>query len=116
TLGATSVGMIMGTAAYMSPEQASGKNADRRADIWSFGVVLYEMLAGKQAFAGESVSDTLATVLKLDPDWKALPKDTPASIVTLLHRCLTKDRRKRLQVISYARIALEDSSAAEPVP
>ena len=73
TLGATRVGMILGTAAYMSPEQANGYPADRRADIWSFGAVLYEMLSGKRAFAGESVSDTLATVLKLDPDWNALP-------------------------------------------
>jgi len=74
TLGATSVGVIMGTAAYMSPEQASGKVADRRSDIWSFGAVLYEMLSGKQTFAGESVSsDTLASVLKVEPDWSALP-------------------------------------------
>src|SRR5215468_4448255 len=77
TLGGTSVGVIMGTAAYMSPEQASGKIVDRRSDIWSFGAVLYEMLCGKQTFAGESVSDTLASVLKVEPDWNALPKDTP---------------------------------------
>jgi serine/threonine protein kinase len=94
TLGATRVGVIMGTAAYMSPEQASGKKADRRADIWSFGAVLYEMLSGKKAFEGESVSDTLATVLKLDPDWSALPKETPGSIVKLVRRCLTKDRKR----------------------
>src|SRR5215467_8288315 len=80
TLGATSVGVIMGTAAYMSPEQAIGKPADRRADIWSFGAMLYEMLSGKKAFEGESVSDTLASVIKLEPDWSALPQDTPASI------------------------------------
>ena len=107
TLGATRVGVILGTAAYMSPEQASGKVADRRADIWSFGAVLYEMLAGRKAFPGESASDTLATVLKLDPDWSALPNETPASIVKLLRRCLTKDRRQRLQAIGEARIALE---------
>src|SRR5262249_53169337 len=70
-LGATNVGVILGTAAYMSPEQAGGKVADRRSDIWSFGAVLYEMLTGKQAFAGESVSDTLATVMKVEPDWNA---------------------------------------------
>src|SRR5215467_5106557 len=92
TVGATSVGVIMGTAAYMSPEQASGKIADRRSDIWSFGAVMYEMLSGKQAFAGESVSDTLASVLKLDPDWSALPQGTPASILKLVRRCLTRDR------------------------
>jgi len=107
TLGATRVGMILGTAAYMSPEQAAGKTADRRADIWSFGAVLFEMLSGKQAFRGENASDTLATVMKLDPDWSALPKDTPASIVKLLRRCLTKDRKQRLQAIGEARIALE---------
>ncbi len=107
TLGATRVGMILGTAAYMSPEQASGHPVDRRADIWSFGAVLYEMLAGKRAFPGESAADTLATVLKLDPDWDALPAETPASIAKLLRRCLAKDRKQRLQAIGEARIALE---------
>ncbi|SPE38254.1 Serine/threonine protein kinase [Candidatus Sulfopaludibacter sp. SbA6] len=116
TLGATRMGVIMGTAAYMSPEQASGKTTDRRADIWSFGAVLYEMLAGKRAFAGESVSDTLATVLKLDPDWDALPAATPASIGKLVRRCLTKDRKQRLQAIGEARIALENPERDEPVP
>jgi Tol biopolymer transport system component len=115
TLGATRVGVIMGTAAYMSPEQASGKTADRRADIWSFGAVLYEMLAGKKAFEGESVSDTIASVLKLDPDWDALPDATPASIHKLVRRCLTKDRKQRLQAIGEARIVLEESpSQTEP--
>src|SRR5215813_12302486 len=111
TLGATSVGVILGTAAYMSPEQASGKIADRRSDIWSFGAVLYEMLSGKQTFAGESVSDTLASVLKLDPDWSALPKDTPTSILKLMRRCLTRDRKRRLQAIGEARIVLEEQLA-----
>src|SRR5215510_4896082 len=111
TMGATSVGVILGTAAYMSPEQASGKVADRRSDIWSFGAVLYEMLSGKQAFAGESVSDTMASVLKLDPDWSALPKDTPASILKLMRRCLTRDRKRRLQAIGEARIVLEEQLA-----
>ena len=95
TLGVTRVGVILGTAAYMSPEQASGKTADRRADIWGFGAVLYEMLSGKRAFAGESVSDTLASVLKVEPDWSALPTETPASIRRLIQRCLTKDRKQR---------------------
>src|SRR5262249_40028616 len=111
TLGATSLGGILGTAAYMSPGQASGKIADRRSDIWSFGAVLYEVRSGKQAFAGESVSDTLASVLKVDPDWSALPEDTPASILKLLRRCLTKDRKRRLQAIGEARIIIEDQLA-----
>src|SRR5262245_19282273 len=116
TLGATSVGVIMGTAAYMSPEQASGKIADRRSDIWSFGAVLYEMLSGKQPFAGESVSDTLASVLKVDPDWSVLPKGTPASILKLMRRCLTKDRKQRLQAIGEARIVLENPAGEDPAP
>jgi len=111
TLGATNIGVILGTAAYMSPEQASGKVADRRSDIWSFGAVLYEMLSGKQAFAGESVSDTLASVLKVDPDWSVLPQDTPASVLKLIRRCLTKDRKRRLQAIGEARIVIEDQLA-----
>ena len=116
TLGATPVGVILGTAAYMSPEQASGHPADRRADIWSFGAVLYEMLAGTRAFGGESAPDTLATVLKLEPDWNALRAGTPPSIVKLLRRCLTKDRKQRLQAIGEARITLETPAAEEPVP
>jgi serine/threonine-protein kinase len=116
TLGATRVGVIMGTAAYMSPEQASGTRADRRADIWSFGAVLYEMLAGEKAFEGEWVSDTLANVLKLDPDWDALPAETPASIRSLIRRCLMKDRKQRLQAIGEARIALEAPVGAEIAP
>jgi len=113
TLGGTRVGMILGTAAYMSPEQASGHQADRRADIWSFGAVLYEMLLGKKAFPGESVSDTLATVLKVDPDWDALPAETPGTIRQLVRRCLTKDRKRRLQAIGEARIALESPGRGE---
>jgi serine/threonine protein kinase len=107
SLGATRAGVILGTAAFMSPEQANGYAVDRRADIWSFGAVLYEMLTGRKAFPGESVSDTLATVLKIDPDWNALPAATPAAIRTLLRRCLTRDRKQRLQSIGEARIALE---------
>jgi len=108
TLGVTNVGVIMGTAAYMSPEQAGGKTVDRRADIWSFGAVLYEVLSGRRAFAGDSVSDTLAGVLKVDPDWKALPSDTPTAVRRLIQRCLTKDRKQRLQAIGDARIAIEE--------
>ena len=108
TAAATKMGVIMGTAAYMSPEQARGKTADRRSDIWSFGVVLFEMLARKQIFAGEMVSDTLAAVLKDDPDWSLLPPDTPQPVADLLGRCLQKDPRRRLQSIGDARIVLED--------
>jgi len=116
SLGATRVGAVIGTAAYMSPEQASGTAADRRSDVWSFGTVLFEMLTGKHAFAGESVSDTLASVLKLDPDWSALPSGTPPPIFKLIRRCLTKDRRQRLQAIGEARIIIADpKSSDEPM-
>jgi Tol biopolymer transport system component len=114
TMGATQGGMILGTAAYMSPEQARGKSADRRADIWEFGCVLYEMLAGKKAFGGETVSDTLAAVIRAEPDWSALPSNTPARIHELLRRCLTKDPKQRLQSIGEARIAIDRVSAGEP--
>jgi Tol biopolymer transport system component len=113
SIGATRAGVIMGTAAYMSPEQAHGKAADRRSDIFSFGAVLYEMLTGKRAFTGESVGDTLASVLKLDPNWNQLPAETPEPIRRLLKRCLAKDRKQRLQAIGEARIILENP-AAEP--
>ena len=108
SLGVTSAGVILGTAAYMSPEQASGQQVDRRTDIWSFGAVLYEMLVGRKAFPGQSMSDTLAAVLKVDPDWEALPAETPSSIRQLIRRCLTRDRGQRLQAIGEARIVLEN--------
>ena len=114
TLELTRVGVIMGTAAYMSPEQAGGKAADRRADIWSFGAVLYEMLSGKRAFAGELVPDTLASVLKIDPNWNALPVATPLPVRDLVRRCLTKDRKQRLQAIGDARIAIEEVLGSAP--
>ena len=104
----TEAGMIMGTAAYMSPEQARGKTVDRRTDIWAFGVVLFEMLSGTRLFAGETVSDTLAAVLKTDPDWMLLPGDTPFEVKTLLHRCLQRDPRQRLRDIGDARLALSE--------
>jgi len=91
----TGVGMLLGTAAYMSPEQARGKPVDKRSDIWAFGCVFYEMLTGRRAFDGHDVVDTLGAVARLDPDWKALPTDVPAAVRTLLHTCLTKDRGKR---------------------
>ncbi len=108
TAMATRAGVILGTAAYMSPEQARGKRVDRRADIWAFGVVICEMLTGKRLFAADEVSDTLAEVLKTEPDWKLLPPDVPQSIRTLLSRCLDKDPRRRLRDIGEARIAIDD--------
>ncbi len=111
TMGSTKAGVILGTAAYMSPEQAKGKSADRRADIWSFGVVLFEMLSGKQAFGGETVSDSLAAIIKDVPDWSQLPPRTPPAIVDLLHRCLQKDPKQRLQAIGDARITIDEAIA-----
>ena len=108
TSAGTLAGTILGTAAYMSPEQAHGRAADRRADIWSFGCVLYELLTGRMAFTGESISDTLASVLKFEPDHDALPADAPSAVRRLLRRCLTKDPKKRLQAIGEARIVVED--------
>ncbi|HEV2306085.1 MAG TPA: protein kinase [Candidatus Acidoferrales bacterium] len=105
---ATQAGIILGTAAYMSPEQAKGKSVDRRADIWAFGCVLYEMLTGKMAFSGETVTDTLAAVIRAEPDWTLLPKDTPTHVRVLLQRCLKKDAKQRLRDIGDARIALEE--------
>ena len=99
----TQAGMILGTAAYMSPEQARGKPVDKRADIWAFGCVLYEMLSGERAFAGEGVSDVLASVLAREPDWTRLPAGTPARLLDLLRRLLVKDARERLRDIGDAR-------------
>jgi Tol biopolymer transport system component/tRNA A-37 threonylcarbamoyl transferase component Bud32 len=105
---ATQAGIILGTAGYMSPEQARGKAVDRRADIWAFGCLLYEMLTGVQAFRGETVTDTLAALLKSEPDWSRLPSATPAHVRVLLRRCLQKDPRQRLRDIGDARISLEE--------
>ncbi len=110
---ATQAGIILGTAAYMSPEQAKGKSVDRRTDIWAFGCVLYEMLTGKMAFSGETVTDTLAAVIKSEPDWNAVPANTPSRIRELLQRCLKKDPRQRLQSVGDARIAIEEILAGE---
>ena len=109
---ATQLGFIIGTAAYMSPEQAKGKPADKRADIWAFGCVLFEMLAGTRAFAGDDVSDTMAAILRGDPEWTRLPADTPRAIVRLLKRCLEKDRRQRLHDIADARLDLQEALSA----
>ena len=105
----TGVGMILGTAAYMSPEQAKGKPADKRSDVWAFGCVVYEMLTGARAFKGDDVSDTLAAVLRGEPDWRALPARTPASIRRLLRRCLEKDRKRRLADAADARLEIDDA-------
>jgi serine/threonine protein kinase len=109
TVSMTAPARLMGTAAYMSPEQATGKEADRRSDIWAFGCVLYEMLTGNPAFAGETVSEILAEVLKSEPDFRALPSSTPQSIRRLLRRCLQKDRKRRQRHIGDARLEIEDA-------
>jgi eukaryotic-like serine/threonine-protein kinase len=111
----TQLGIILGTAAYMSPEQAKGRAADKRCDIWAFGCLLYEMLTGKRVFEGEDVSDTLAAVLRADPDWTALPLDVPESIRTLLGGCLEKDRTQRIGDISTALFFMSRSSVASPI-
>ena len=103
----TQAGMILGTAAYMSPEQARGKPVDKRADIWAFGCVLYEMLTGQRAFDGEDVSDTLARVIEREPDWAKLPAALSPALRTYIRRCLQKDPRQRVQAIGDVRLALE---------
>jgi eukaryotic-like serine/threonine-protein kinase len=112
---ATMAGILLGTAAYMSPEQAKAKPVDRRADIWAFGCVLYEMLTGKSAFSGETVTDTLAAVIKEEPDWSLLPAATPIRLRVLLHRCLQKDPRQRLRDIGDARIAIDEILSGVPL-
>ncbi len=109
---ATQAGLILGTAAYMAPEQARGKAVDKRADIWAFGCVLYEMLTGRRAFAGEEVSDTLAYVITRDVDWTQLPADTPPHVRRVLRRCLDKDPRRRMRDIGDARMELDE----RPIP
>jgi len=109
TAASTGIGVILGTAGYMSPEQARGKAVDRRTDIWSFGCVLYECLTGRQLFAGETVSDTIAKILEREPDWSVLPAQTPARARELLRRCLEKDAKKRLRDMGDARIELEEA-------
>jgi serine/threonine-protein kinase len=104
----TATGVVLGTAAYMSPEQARGQDVDRRTDVWSFGCVLYEMLTGHRAFRANTVSDTLARVLEHEPDWNALPETTPALVRALLRQCLRKDPAKRLHDIADAGIELEE--------
>ena len=108
TSGGTMAGMVLGTAAYMSPEQAKAREVDRRADIWSFGVVLFEMLSGRRLFQGEGVSETLAAVIMKDIEWGSLPADTPPRIRRLLERCLERDPKLRLRDIGDARITIQE--------
>jgi serine/threonine protein kinase/sugar lactone lactonase YvrE len=111
TYMSTMAGTILGTAAYMSPEQAKGKPLDRRTDVWSFGCVLFEMICGKQAFVGETSSDVLADVIRGEPRWEELPASTPPRLAELLRRCLQKDTKLRLQAIGEARIAVDQTLA-----
>ncbi|HSE34016.1 MAG TPA: protein kinase [Pyrinomonadaceae bacterium] len=112
----TQAGVILGTAAYMSPEQARGKTVDKRADVWAFGCVLFEMLTGKKIFSGDSLTDILAEVVKEEPNWSTLPPSTPPSIERLLRRCLTKDPKQRLRDIGEARFEISDTIAGGFAP
>jgi Tol biopolymer transport system component len=112
TIGPTRDGIILGTVAYMSPEQARGKVVDKRTDVWAFGCVLYEMLAGHAAFRGETISDTIAAILEHEPAWDALPAATSTAVRRLLRRCLEPDPKRRLRDIGDAQIDLEDGSVA----
>jgi len=115
----TGMGVLLGTAAYMSPEQAKGREADKRSDVWAFGAVLYEMLTGTRAFDGEDMTDVLGAVVRLDPNWEAVSPTVPQPIHTLMHRCLVKDRRARIADIAAARLVLDHLTAptvAGPVP
>src|SRR5437870_3682888 len=114
TMGGTNAGVIMGTAAYMSPEQARGKAVDKRTDIWAFGCVLYELLTGKQAFGGDDITDILAAVVRAEPDWQALPPATHVKIRDLLRRCLQKDKALRFRDAGDARIEIEEALAGAP--
>jgi serine/threonine protein kinase/Tol biopolymer transport system component len=114
----TQVGMILGTAAYMSPEQARGRTVDRRADVWAFGAVVFEMVSGRQAFSGETVTETLAEVMKSEPPWQALPADMPPHLVRLLQQCLVKEPRQRIRDMGDVRLALEgafDTAGSAPL-
>jgi Tol biopolymer transport system component/tRNA A-37 threonylcarbamoyl transferase component Bud32 len=110
------LGLILGTAAYMAPEQAKAKPVDKRVDIWAFGCVVYELLTGQRAFKGEDVTDTLAAIVRADPDWTALPPETPATVRTLLRRCLEKNPRERLPDIGAARLELKEARAGSAAP
>jgi eukaryotic-like serine/threonine-protein kinase len=102
-------GLLVGTASYMSPEQARGRPVDKRTDIWAFGCVLFEMLTGRRAFAGETISDTISAILEREPDWRALPDRTPPAVQRLLQRCLSKDPGRRLRDAGDVRIEIDDA-------
>ena len=112
----TQAGIVLGTAAYMAPEQARGHAVDKRADIWAFGCLVYEMLTGRRPFGGDEVTDTIAAVVRGEPDWAALPGDTPASIKRLLRRCLEKDRKRRLADAADARLEIEAATDEAGIP
>ena len=114
--GVSQAGVILGTAPYMSPEQARGKPVDKRTDVWAFGAVLYEMLAGKQAFEGDDVTEVISSVMKSTPDWSAIPRDVPSRVATLIQQCLDKDRKTRIGDISVARFLLSDVSTLTAAP
>ena len=116
TTSGTQMGMVIGTAAYMAPEQAKGQPVDRRADIWAFGVVLFEMLSGSKCFPGSDVSDTLATVLKSDPTWQSLPDEVPARVRQLLHTCLDKDPKQRIHDVADVRLAMGGAFESTVMP
>src|SRR5262249_51558253 len=115
-VGSTRVGVILGTAAYMSPEQARGKAVDKRTDIWSFGCVLYELLTGGTAFSGETVADTIASILSREPDWAAVPETTPLAVRQILQRCLERDPQQRLRDIGDAKHELDHALVDLRVP
>ena len=114
TLGATQAGIILGTAGYMSPEQAKGRAADRRSDVWSFGCLLFEMLAGARAFEGEDLTDTIAAIVRGEPNWQALPATTPPALRQLLQRTLVKERAERLPDMSVVRYILNQPDILTP--
>jgi len=115
TARATQMGMILGTAAYMSPEQARGRPVDKRTDVWAFGCVLFEMLSGRKAFDGEDVTEMISAVMKTEPDWSALPADLPANVRTIVTRCLVKDRKARIPDFSVVRYMLDEPAPATGV-
>ena len=111
TFAGTLAGMILGTATYMAPEQAKGRDADKRCDVWAFGCVLFEMLAGRRAFDGEDVTEVIAAIVRAEPDWGALPAETPPHVRAIVKRCLEKDRKARIPDISVVRFLMNEASS-----
>jgi serine/threonine protein kinase len=109
SVGVTRAGAILGTAAYMSPEQAKGRLVDKRSDVWAFGCVLYEVLIGRRAFEGEDLTEIIGAVVRLEPNWAALPAECPPAVRALLKRCLERDRRRRIADISTALVLIEEA-------